>query len=251
MLWRLLAPKPLKRARRTIRKATHPVHTVTRAVTPKPVKKLQRAAHPLSLAELKAEDAVVNAVRGKRTRKPARKRAPSRSPASDKAVARPDWVPEQRAARPSQAQATEAAQPPAEEHRNSRGDQWQAQLAERHARRQAEAPGRAAAGQARDAARRERKAAFKAARGPWRWPEWTLAAAVAAFVAFVVLAAVAAPHPSSAPSDAGAWLFGISILGGLVGVPTVVWRWYRARRAATAMLAGAGQSQASPPGQRP
>ena len=39
ILWRMLAPKPVKRARRTVRKATHPVHTVTRAVTPKPVKK--------------------------------------------------------------------------------------------------------------------------------------------------------------------------------------------------------------------
>src|SRR5215469_13744242 len=65
LLWRLLAPKPLKKARRTVRKATHPVHTATRAITPKPVKKLQRAAHPLDLAELKIEDAAVRALRGK------------------------------------------------------------------------------------------------------------------------------------------------------------------------------------------
>ena len=65
LLWRLFAPKPLKKARRTVRKATHPVHTTTRAVTPKPVKQLQRAAHPASLAKLKVEDAAVNAVRGK------------------------------------------------------------------------------------------------------------------------------------------------------------------------------------------
>jgi hypothetical protein len=221
ILWRLLAPKPLKRARRTVRKATHPVHTVTRAVTPKPVKKPQRAAHPLSLAELKAQDAVVNAVRGKRTRRSARKRAPSRRPAGRMAAERPVQIPQQRT----------AEQP-----------QRPGQLAARYARRQAEAPGRAAADRARDAARRERKAAFKAARGPWRWPEWTLAAAVAAFVAFTVLAIAAG---TQMPSAAGVPLFLIWALGGLVGIPAVIWRWYRARRAATAMLAAA-RSQANP-----
>ena len=65
LLWRLFAPKPLKKARRTVRKAAHPVRTATRAVTPKPVKQLQRAAHPVSLAELKIEDAAVNALRGR------------------------------------------------------------------------------------------------------------------------------------------------------------------------------------------
>ena len=69
ILWRLFAPKPLKKARRKVRKATHPVRTATRAVTPKPVKRIQRAAHPLDLAELKTEDAVVNALRGKRRRR--------------------------------------------------------------------------------------------------------------------------------------------------------------------------------------
>ena len=86
VLWRLLAPKPVKRARRTIRKVTHPVHTATRAVTPKPVKKLQRAAHPLSLAELMAEDAVVNALRGKPAGKP-RKSSPGRASAARSASA--------------------------------------------------------------------------------------------------------------------------------------------------------------------
>lgn len=72
LFWRLLAPKPVKKARRTVRKAAHPVHTATRAVTPKPVKRLQRAAHPLDLAELKAEDAVASALRGrhKQARRP-------------------------------------------------------------------------------------------------------------------------------------------------------------------------------------
>lgn len=66
LLWRLFAPKSLKKARRTVRKATHPVHTAARAATPKPVKRLERAAHPLSLTELKAQDAVVSALRGGR-----------------------------------------------------------------------------------------------------------------------------------------------------------------------------------------
>jgi hypothetical protein len=35
LLWRLFAPKPLKKARRTVRKAAHPVRTAMRAVTPK------------------------------------------------------------------------------------------------------------------------------------------------------------------------------------------------------------------------
>jgi hypothetical protein len=65
LIWRLFASKPLKKARRTVRKATHPVHTAVRAATPKPVKRLERAAHPVSLAELKLEDAAVNALRGK------------------------------------------------------------------------------------------------------------------------------------------------------------------------------------------
>jgi hypothetical protein len=75
LFWRLFAPKPLKKARRTVRKATHPVHTATRAVTPRPVRQLQRAAHPVSWAELKVEDAAVDALRGKPRQKPSRSSA--------------------------------------------------------------------------------------------------------------------------------------------------------------------------------
>ena len=46
ILWRLLAPKPLKRARRKVRRAAHPVHTAVRDVTPRPVKRLERARAP-------------------------------------------------------------------------------------------------------------------------------------------------------------------------------------------------------------
>lgn len=72
LLWRLFAPKPVKKARRTVRKAAHPVRTATRAVTPKPVRQLQRAARPVSLAELKIEDAAVNALRGRPRHKQSR-----------------------------------------------------------------------------------------------------------------------------------------------------------------------------------
>jgi HIRAN domain len=72
LLWRLFAPKPLKKASRTVSTAAHPVRTATRAVTPKPVKQLQRAAHPVSLTELKVEDAAVNALRGRPRHKQSR-----------------------------------------------------------------------------------------------------------------------------------------------------------------------------------
>jgi hypothetical protein len=58
-------PKPLRKARRTVRRATHPVDYAVRAATPKPVKRMERMAHPVELAELKAEDAAVDALRGK------------------------------------------------------------------------------------------------------------------------------------------------------------------------------------------
>jgi hypothetical protein len=71
MPWRLFAPKPVKKARRTVKKAAHPVRTATRAATPKPVKKIQRAASPLDLAGLRAEDAAVSAVTGRHRHRPA------------------------------------------------------------------------------------------------------------------------------------------------------------------------------------
>ena len=85
ILWRLLAPKPLKQARRTVRRAAHPVRTASWALSPKPVKQLRRGAfkvsHPLAAAEFAAESAVVNAVRGsKRRRAPAARMPRSRVP---------------------------------------------------------------------------------------------------------------------------------------------------------------------------
>ncbi len=51
VLWRLLAPKPVKR----IRRAAHPVRVVKRVVTPAPVRKVKRAAwgvvHPIERTE--------------------------------------------------------------------------------------------------------------------------------------------------------------------------------------------------------
>lgn len=68
VLWKLLAPKPVKR----IRRATHPVRIVKRAVTPVPVRRVKRAAwgvaHPIERTEQGASHAVVRLIRGFRSR---------------------------------------------------------------------------------------------------------------------------------------------------------------------------------------
>jgi hypothetical protein len=107
LFWRLFAPKPFKKARRSVRRATHPVHYAVRAATPKPVKRLQRAAHPVELAELKIQDAAVDALRGRRghqqPRQPGRstKKAPDPSGRDERGQGkleegrgdeRPDWM---------------------------------------------------------------------------------------------------------------------------------------------------------------
>jgi hypothetical protein len=56
MLSRMLIP-------RSVRRATHPVRTVKRAVTPKPVKQIQRAMHPVSNAKYSLERALTTAPR--------------------------------------------------------------------------------------------------------------------------------------------------------------------------------------------
>src|SRR5258708_15387433 len=70
LLWRLFAPKGLKRARRKARKVAHPVRTVSWALSPRPVKKARRAAfkvaHPREALEFAAENQIVRAVRGGR-----------------------------------------------------------------------------------------------------------------------------------------------------------------------------------------
>src|SRR5260221_12067324 len=70
-LWRLFAPKGLKRARRKVRKMAHPVRTASWALSPRPVKKARRAAfkvaHPGEALEFAAESQIVRAVRGGRT----------------------------------------------------------------------------------------------------------------------------------------------------------------------------------------
>jgi hypothetical protein len=55
-LSRLLIP-------RGVRRATHPVRTVKRAVTPKPVKKVQRAMHPIDNAIYSVERSVSTSIR--------------------------------------------------------------------------------------------------------------------------------------------------------------------------------------------
>jgi hypothetical protein len=89
LLWRLFAPKPLKKARRTVRRATHPVSLIT----PKPVKKVRSAvgtvAHPLEAAEFAAQNQIVRVVRGG-----GKKRARTRSVRSDGLPARftDQWI---------------------------------------------------------------------------------------------------------------------------------------------------------------
>lgn len=65
LLWRLFAPKPVKKARRSVRKVAHPVRTVT----PKPIKKARhvtyQATHPWEAAEHGVENQIVHAVRGR------------------------------------------------------------------------------------------------------------------------------------------------------------------------------------------
>jgi hypothetical protein len=73
LLWRLFAPRGLKRARRKaqkVRRAAHPVRTASWALSPRPVKHARRAAfkvaHPGEGLELAVSDQVVRSVRGKR-----------------------------------------------------------------------------------------------------------------------------------------------------------------------------------------
>ena len=65
LLWRLFAPKPLKKARRSVRKVTHPLN----AITPRPIKQARRAVntvtHPWEAAEFAVENQVVRALRGR------------------------------------------------------------------------------------------------------------------------------------------------------------------------------------------
>lgn len=66
-LWRLFAPKPLKKARRGVHQVAHPVRTARRAVTPRSVKQIERGvrslAHPVEAVERLTEDQVVRALR--------------------------------------------------------------------------------------------------------------------------------------------------------------------------------------------
>lgn len=69
-------PKPVKKARRTVRKATHPVSTARRAVTPAPIRRATgttyRVTHPIDTLENKALDAIwLPSNTGRKSPKPA------------------------------------------------------------------------------------------------------------------------------------------------------------------------------------
>src|SRR5260370_26044672 len=88
LLWRLFAPKGLKRARRKARKVAHPVRTVSWALSPRPVKKARRAAfkgaHPGQALEAAAQNPIVRAVPGgRRAKTPRPARAPNGAPSRD------------------------------------------------------------------------------------------------------------------------------------------------------------------------
>lgn len=74
LLWRLFAPRGLKRARRKVRRAAHPVRTASWALSPKPVKQARRAAfkvaHPGEAIELAVSDQIVRSVRGTKRASP-------------------------------------------------------------------------------------------------------------------------------------------------------------------------------------
>jgi hypothetical protein len=63
IFWKLLAPKGAKRARRTVRRAAHPVRTASWAVSPEPVKRARRAAYraanPGDALECKIENEII------------------------------------------------------------------------------------------------------------------------------------------------------------------------------------------------
>lgn len=48
---------------RSVRRAMHPVRTAKRAVTPKPVKKLQRSLHPVSNLEYSVQRSIATSLR--------------------------------------------------------------------------------------------------------------------------------------------------------------------------------------------
>ena len=168
------------------------------------------------------------------------------------------------AAQHPQAQAPAAEWPRAEAsypypHRN---DPRQTQIAEHYARRpdrigeraaaqQAKTAGREAVYQAKIAAREQRKTAFRDARGPWRWPEWSLITGAAGFVAWLALVGVAHGNLDSGPGIAAVPVFLIWIFAALIAAPAVLWRRYRARHAAAANARQRGAIADASPRTRP
>src|SRR5205807_117341 len=86
---------PLKKARRAVRKAAHPVRTGARGLTPKPVRRGKRVAwkmtNPLEATEQGLENSVVRAVRGRSRRKTRRTVALPRKPRK-KQKPSPPWL---------------------------------------------------------------------------------------------------------------------------------------------------------------
>lgn len=79
LMYKLLVPRPVKRVRRTVTRATHPVRTVRRAVTPKPVKV---AAHPVRYTKGAIENQIVRSLKGQSRRNGTRAAAPAKARSS-------------------------------------------------------------------------------------------------------------------------------------------------------------------------
>jgi len=63
LIYKLLVPRPVKRVRRTVTRATHPVRTVRRAATPRAV---SAAAHPIGYTKGAVENQIVRSVKRRR-----------------------------------------------------------------------------------------------------------------------------------------------------------------------------------------
>jgi hypothetical protein len=178
-------------------------------------------------------------------------RAPQIGPASGLGTVRPDSSADAAFARTVTA-AQAPAEPRAEADRELRR-QRRAKSAEHLAKRPAKIKNRAAASQTNAAAhaairqaeavaRQQRKAAFKRARGPYRWPEWSLIAGLIAFIAWLVLV-VMSNGTLNGPAAAAVPMFLIWVFAVFIAGPAVLWRRHKAKKAAAALVPAAYQPE--------
>ena len=76
LMYKLLVPRPVKRVRRTVTRATHPVRTVRRAATPRVAK---AATHPIGYTKGAVENQIVRSLKGQPRRNNTRTAAPAQA----------------------------------------------------------------------------------------------------------------------------------------------------------------------------